>query len=62
MTALVLDYRDFLRARHWAKLDTSDPVVARVNGLPVTASDVSNMPSDVDPFDAAFLAPPEDCA
>ena len=52
----VRDYRENLLAlKRWSKMDTGAEVVARVNGLPVTASDLGR-PSDVDPFDAAYFA------
>jgi hypothetical protein len=60
----VFPYQHNLIAKHrWSKLDTSEPVISRWNGLPITASCLgapveSNMPSDVDPFDAAFFNAP----
>ncbi len=59
----VFSYRDNMIAnKRWSKMDTGAEVIARVNGLPVTAMDLSNMPSDVDPFDYAFFAPEVDPA
>jgi hypothetical protein len=55
----VFPYQHNLIAKHrWSKMDTTEPVVARVNGLPMTQSDLG-MPSDVDPFDSAFYFAPD---
>lgn len=64
MTAQVYDYRQNPQAnKRWAKMDTNQEVIGRINGVPVTAAD---MPSDVnpfdDPFDAPYFAPPQDSA
>lgn len=57
----VLDYRhNLIAAKRWSRLDTGETVIARVNGLPVTAASlVAEMPSDVDPFDSPFYFAPE---
>jgi hypothetical protein len=60
----VFPYQHNLIAKHrWSKLDTSEPVISRWNGLPITASCLGaghvEMPSDVDPFDSAFYFAPD---
>ena len=52
---------NMIAAKRWSKMDTQEQVVARVNGLPMTSTDLG-MPSDVDPFDVAFFAPEQDPA
>lgn len=50
---------NLIAAQRWAKMDRTEPVVARMNGLPITTADlVAEMPCDVDPFDAAFALAP----
>jgi hypothetical protein len=62
----VRDYRENLvAAKRWSKMDTGEAVIARVNGLPVTASSALII-ADTSPCEYApewpFVAPEDDPA